>query len=123
MFDLSPEKLLVLGMIALVVLGPDRLPQAARRAGRLLAQMRQMSGGLQEEMRSALAEPRQALEEARQELGLPGIPRVPSVRRAVVDTLTGAVDTTSRVPASSNGALDAGPTGGLPPTPDDPALN
>lgn len=123
MFDLSPEKLLLLGMIALVFLGPERLPRAARKAGEVLAQVRQMSGGLQQEMRSALAEPRQALEEARQELGLPNIPRVPSVRRAVVDSLTGAVETPSWVGTSSAGGGDAGDTGGLPRTPDDPALN
>ena len=123
MFDLSPEKILILGIIALIVLGPDRLPQAARRAGQVLAQVKQMSGGLQQEMRTALAEPRQVLEDARQELGLPSVPRVPSVRRAVVDTLTGAVDTTSRVPSSSGWSADAEASGGLPPPPDDPALN
>lgn len=124
MFDLSPEKILLLGIIALVVLGPDRLPGAARRAGQFLTQMRQMSSGLQEEMRTALEEPRQALEEARQELGLSNIPRVPSVRRAVVDTLTGAVDTPSRVPEESSAPVyGAEDPGGFPPTPDDPALN
>ncbi len=123
MFDLSPEKILILGVLALVVLGPDRLPQAARRAGQVLAQVKQMSSGLQQEMRTALAEPRQVLEDARQELGLPSVPRVPSVRRAVVDTLTGAVDTTSRLPEPSEAALGAETGGGLPPPPDDPALN
>ncbi len=32
-FDLSMWKLLVLGLIALVVFGPDRLPEIARDAG------------------------------------------------------------------------------------------
>lgn len=123
MFDLSPEKILILGVIALIVLGPDRLPQVARRAGQFLTQVRQMSSGLQEEMRSALAEPRQVLEDARQELGLPSVPRVPSVRRAVLDNLTGAVETTARAPLSSGGSADAELSGGFPPPPDDPALN
>lgn len=122
MFDLSPEKLLLLGIIAMVVLGPERLPKAARRAGQLLTQLRQASGTFQTELRGALAEPRQVLEDVRDELGLAAIPRVPSVRRAVVDTLTGAVDTTSRTPspAAAGGSVDPG---GFPPTPDDPALN
>jgi sec-independent protein translocase protein TatB len=122
-FDLSPEKILILGIIALVVLGPDRLPQAARRAGAFVAQVKQMSGGLQQEMRSALAEPRQVLDDARQELGLAGVPRVPNVRRAVLDTLTGTVETSSRVPSSSGVPDDAELSGGLPPPPDDPSLN
>ena len=123
MFDLSPEKILIIGVLALIVLGPDRLPQYARRAGQVLAQVKQMSGGLQQEMRSALAEPRQVLDDARQELGLASVPRVPSVRRAVLDTLTGAVETTSRVPSSSGDPAGAEPSGGFPPPPDDPSLN
>jgi sec-independent protein translocase protein TatB len=119
-FDLSPEKLLLLGVIALVVLGPERLPKAARRAGQLLTQLRQASGTFQQELHGALAEPRQALEEAKQELGLASIPRVPSVRRAVVDTLTGAVDTPSWVSPPADPDVADGPP---PPAPDDPALN
>ncbi|MHB1930379.1 MAG: twin-arginine translocase TatA/TatE family subunit [Acidimicrobiales bacterium] len=130
MFDLSPEKLVILGLIALVVLGPERLPRAARRAGQLLTQLRQASGTFQQELRGALAEPRQVLEEAKQELGLPSIPRVPSVRRAVVDTLTGAGTGISTgvgagdppgwvSPSASVDAVVEAP----PPVPDDPALN
>lgn len=124
MFDLSPEKILIIGILALIVLGPDRLPSYARRAGQVLAQVKQMSGGLQQEMRSALAEPRQVLDDARQELGLGSVPRVPNVRRAVLDTLTGgAVETTSRAPSSSADPAGTEPSGGFPPPPDDPSLN
>ena len=34
--NFSPEKLFLVGLIALVVLGPNRLPQAARTLGRLV---------------------------------------------------------------------------------------
>ena len=39
-FDLSMWKLLVLGLIAVVVFGPDRLPEIARDAARTLRQLR-----------------------------------------------------------------------------------
>ena len=42
-FDLSVWKLLVLGIIGLVVFGPDRLPQLARDAGRTVRQLRKMA--------------------------------------------------------------------------------
>jgi sec-independent protein translocase protein TatB len=126
-FDLSPEKIVVLGVIALVVLGPERLPRYARRAGQLMAQVRHASGSFQEEMRGALAEPRQALGDAAAEVGLTGLPRVPSVRRAVVDGIRGAIDTTSQpaapIPSASARAAPYVDTPGIPPVPDDPSLN
>lgn len=38
MFDLGFTELLVIGVVALVVLGPERLPEVARTAGKLFAQ-------------------------------------------------------------------------------------
>lgn len=46
-------KFLVLLAIALIVLGPDKLPGAARTAGRLLNEFRRVTGDLQTEVRSA----------------------------------------------------------------------
>lgn len=40
MFDLGFSKLLVIGLVALVVLGPERLPRVAKQAGQWLAKMR-----------------------------------------------------------------------------------
>ena len=40
MFDLGFSKLLVIGLVALLVLGPERLPRVAKQAGQWLAKMR-----------------------------------------------------------------------------------
>jgi Tat protein translocase TatB subunit len=53
MFNVGPGELLVIMLVALVVLGPDKLPDAARKMGNVLGELRRMSGGFQEEMRSA----------------------------------------------------------------------
>jgi len=37
MFDVSVSELMVIGVVALVVIGPERLPKVARTAGLLLA--------------------------------------------------------------------------------------
>ncbi len=52
----APEILVIL-VVALLVLGPDRLPEAARQAGRALAEVRKMSSGFQAELRDAMQTP------------------------------------------------------------------
>jgi sec-independent protein translocase protein TatB len=41
-------------VLALIVLGPDKLPTAARQAGRWMAEFRRISGGFQSEFRRAV---------------------------------------------------------------------
>ena len=54
MFNVGPEKLMVVLLIALVVLGPDKLPNAARQIGKYLNEFRRISQGFQQELRSAM---------------------------------------------------------------------
>ncbi|MGH9106221.1 MAG: twin-arginine translocase TatA/TatE family subunit [Acidimicrobiales bacterium] len=62
--NIDPEKLLVLFVIAVLVLGPSRLPQAARSLGRGLAELRRYTSSFQSEMRDVLAEPRAMVQSA-----------------------------------------------------------
>ncbi len=57
MFNIGPAELLVIGVLALLVLGPTKLPEAARQAGRVMAEVRKVSTGFQSELRGALHEP------------------------------------------------------------------
>ena len=57
MFNIGPAELLVVLVIALLVLGPNKLPDAARQVGRAIGEMRKLSSGFQAEMRDALKEP------------------------------------------------------------------
>lgn len=52
----APEILVIL-LVALLVLGPERLPEAARTAGRVLAEVRRMGNGFQAELRDAINNP------------------------------------------------------------------
>jgi sec-independent protein translocase protein TatB len=47
-------EIVVLLLIGLFVFGPDKLPKAARDAGRLLRQLRQMATGVRNDIRSEL---------------------------------------------------------------------
>ncbi len=121
MLNFSPEKLILVAILALVVLGPHRLPQAARTLGRVLAHARRVSGSFQSEVRDALTEPRDALSNAVGDLGLTDL------RSSVRDTMTGAVSpfTAAINPPATTAAGVAAPTTdpSSPPVPDDPALN
>ena len=56
MFNVGTGELLVILLLALLVLGPDKLPDAARKIGNVMAEVRRMSNGFQAEMRSAMEE-------------------------------------------------------------------
>ena len=64
MFDIGFSELLLFGVIALIVLGPEKLPQAARTAGQWYAKMRRIVSTLQSEIEAELdlAETRQQMQ-------------------------------------------------------------
>ena len=53
-FGLTIEKLLVIGIIALFLIGPDRLPAYSAQFGRLVRQLRDMASGAKDRMRDEL---------------------------------------------------------------------
>lgn len=65
MFDIGFSELLLFGIIALIVLGPEKLPKAARTAGQWYAKMRRAAATIQSEIEAELdlAETRQQMQE------------------------------------------------------------
>ena len=57
MFNFQGSELIIILLLALVVLGPEKLPDAMRRLGRFYADLKKMSSGFQEEFRAAVDEP------------------------------------------------------------------
>ncbi|HEY8729623.1 MAG TPA: sec-independent translocase [Acidothermaceae bacterium] len=55
-FDLSMWKLLVLGLIAIVVFGPDRLPEIAKDAARTIRQLRGMAQAARNDLKAELGD-------------------------------------------------------------------
>jgi sec-independent protein translocase protein TatB len=97
--DLSAAKILVVLVVALLVLGPDKLPRAARQAGRLASDFRRFRDSLHSEVRQAFGEP----------LTTPG--RVKSwTNQAVVDSVRAEVQSLTRT--VENPTPQGGPTPG-----------
>ena len=63
MFNLQGSEIIIVLLLALVVLGPEKLPDAMRRMGQAYAELKKMSAGFQSEFRAAVDEP---LREVRQ---------------------------------------------------------
>ncbi|WP_176509779.1 MULTISPECIES: Sec-independent protein translocase protein TatB [Pseudomonas] len=57
MFEVGFSELLLVGVVALLVLGPERLPVAARTLGRGLGQARRAMNGLRAQMERELDMP------------------------------------------------------------------
>ncbi len=57
MFNLSGSEIIVILLLALVVLGPDKLPDAMRKAGKTFAELKKLSNGFQDEVRKGFEEP------------------------------------------------------------------
>lgn len=54
MFNIAFPEFVVIGIVALVVIGPDKLPKLARGAGLLMGKIQRFASDLQNEMNSQL---------------------------------------------------------------------
>lgn len=54
MFNIGPLELGVLALVGLIVLGPDKLPDLARDAARMLRTLRDMATGAREQLKEEL---------------------------------------------------------------------
>lgn len=62
-FNLQGSEIIVILLLALVVLGPEKLPDAVRKFSQTYAELKRMSTGFQSELKSALDEPMREMRE------------------------------------------------------------
>ena len=63
MFNLQGSEIIIVLLLALVVLGPEKLPDAMRKMGQAYAELKKMSSGFQSEFRSVIDEPMREIRE------------------------------------------------------------
>lgn len=54
MFNVGGGEILVILLLALIVLGPDKLPEAARKIGKVVNEFKRMTQGFQDEVTKAM---------------------------------------------------------------------
>jgi sec-independent protein translocase protein TatB len=67
-FNFSGSEFIFLLILALVILGPDRLPDAIRKFGKTYGEFKKMSTGFQTELKQALDEPMREMRSTAEEL-------------------------------------------------------
>lgn len=70
MFDFSFSEMMLAGVVALVVLGPQRLPKVARKAGEWLGKAQRLAAGFKDELsrQADLAELKNAADKVKSDL-------------------------------------------------------
>jgi sec-independent protein translocase protein TatB len=105
-FNLSGGEIIVILVLALIVIGPEKLPDAIRKAGRAYAELRKLSAGFQSELQDNLGEPLRAVQDT--------VNMMRSDFQSVVNTVAGALDpsapstTAGETPASDETGTGSG---------------
>ncbi|QTL02641.1 twin-arginine translocase subunit TatB [Aquabacter sp. L1I39] len=118
MFDIGWSELMLIGVVALIVIGPKELPSVLRTVGRTVTKVRRMAGEFQGQFQDALREAE--LSDVRKEIGdiaegarktFPGtevFDPLRSIREEIRSTVTGIAAPAAATAAAST--VEAAPT-------------
>lgn len=97
MFDINGAEFVVLAVIVLIVIGPERLPQYAAQLGRMVRELRKFAVGAREQVRAELGPEFDDVDWAKLD------PRQYDPRRIVREALSEALDDEPDKPKSEGG--------------------
>jgi sec-independent protein translocase protein TatB len=105
-FNIGGGEILLVMLVAMVVLGPERLPKAARDVGRAIAQFRRLTSGVQSDLRDAMGadEFRESMESLRSVVDLKS--SIKGELQGLSSSLTSAISSTADTAIS--GTIDTG---------------
>lgn len=99
MFGLTFEKLLLIGVIAVFVIGPERLPAYSQKFGQFVRQLRDFATGAKDRMKDELGDDFDEIEWKKLD------PRQYDPRRIIREALLEDSDTTNAVKVSAPAAV------------------
>lgn len=112
MFDIGFSELLLVGIVALVVLGPDRLPGAVRTAGLWIGRIKRSFSAIKAEVEREMG-----ADEIRRQLHNE---QILQMERELQQSIQPAATPPADAPAAPPPAPEAGPTTPPPATPEPP---
>jgi sec-independent protein translocase protein TatB len=95
MSNIGGLEIIMVLVVALIVLGPAKLPDAARQVGKAVTELRRMSSGFQRELREAIQDP--IIEAEARARGA-----VESAKKSVVEPFTDGAEPTSSSPSAAS---------------------
>jgi len=108
---MSGTEIIVILLLALVVLGPEKLPDAIRKFGKTYAELKKMGTGFQQEFKSAIDEPMREMRETadllKKSVDFSGSSAAPPAQRAT--TTAPVTDDVIDRPARNEGVAPADP--------------
>lgn len=109
MFDIGFFELVLVGVVALVVLGPDKLPHAVRMTGAFVGKMRRMVSNVRDEFEREvnLHEMEQRIREQLEKAGLEDARKALEDTRQTVEEARSALTTEPRIAPPRPVASDA----------------
>lgn len=116
--SLGPAEILVILVVALIVLGPKRLPEAGRQVGKAIAEVRKWSQGFQDEIKTVMdpESTRPSYSQPQPGYDPPPIPMIPAETAPAAET--NGQDT---VTTGSHGLVSGPPPADTTPTEGPPA--
>lgn len=112
MFDIGFSELLLVGLVALIVFGPERLPDAARTAGLWIGRLKRSFSAIKAEVEREMG-----ADEIRRQLHNE---QILQMERELQQSIQPAATPPADAPAAPPPAPEAGPTTPPPATPEPP---
>lgn len=109
--SLGPAEILVILVVALIVLGPKRLPEAGRQVGKAVAEVRKWSQTFQDEIKSTLDPKPSPPSYSQSQPGYdpPPIPIVPAETTPPADAGASTDPADAATEPADSGPVDSGP--------------
>ena len=101
MFNLGPLELMAIFVVALLVFGPDKLPEIGRQVGRAIREFKKFQSGFQNEFRDVLDPPPGSV--------IPDAAARDTARREAQPPVDGSPSDPSAPPAGGGGSSDPPP--------------
>lgn len=117
MFGMSMTEIVIIAVLALVLLGPDRLPEAAKTIGKTVRDLKKATDGLKDQIEGEIYRGEQSLERM---INAPAVPPVASAAMSatVRQPAPAPVASADNVPGLEAALVDPAPAPPAPPKPE-----